>query len=227
MDVEITKELVEKIDKILSFGLSCGLGIPIPGEMCVEAAICYSLGLNHGDDPKCVNKFLRAIKIDLNDAIWSSKEARAKGLRNLAILQLGTKENFDEKLFLEKLAMFTCTDFLPYFLSNENYEWFTDGWKDALTNSKSFETAIDTARVVANNAGVCSCVDAFHTAADAADAAYYATSLHCAYEVASSNLAYSVARAATRVSDDLYLNYFAKGMENILIEMNVPAKDFI
>lgn len=40
----INKELVEKIHKILDYGLHRGVGKPEPGEMCVEAAICYALG---------------------------------------------------------------------------------------------------------------------------------------------------------------------------------------
>jgi len=207
MNIEITKELVAKIDETLSHGLSHGLGNPIPGQMCVEAAICYSLGLDHSDDPKCVDSAIRALKIRLNDSSWSSDFARSKGMRNLAILQLGTVDNFDRKEFVEKLAMFTCTDFLPYFLSKQNYVWFTPELKNDLVGAKTLSNA-----------------------KNAASAASYAASAEVAAEAAAyaANVAANVANAAANAANaDLYLNYFAKGVEKILINMNVPAKDFI
>ena len=80
--MEITQELVTKIHTLLDAGLVQGLGEPQPGKMCVEAAIAYSLGLNHGDDPGCVLEPLRRLKIRLNDSIhWTSNKARAEGLR--------------------------------------------------------------------------------------------------------------------------------------------------
>jgi hypothetical protein len=47
--------------------------------MCVEAAVCYALGLPHSDNPPCVGYAVRQYKIRLNDSNWSSNEARAKG----------------------------------------------------------------------------------------------------------------------------------------------------
>src|SRR6516164_1788792 len=41
---------VTKFDRILSAGLSSGLG-ERGGQVCIEAAICQTLGLPHGDDP--------------------------------------------------------------------------------------------------------------------------------------------------------------------------------
>jgi hypothetical protein len=44
---------IEKFDGILARGLSHGLGTR--GEsVCIEAAICETLGVEHGDDPGCV-----------------------------------------------------------------------------------------------------------------------------------------------------------------------------
>ena len=41
---------VRMFDDILAKGLSLGLGVR--GEqVCIEAAICQTLGLKHGDDP--------------------------------------------------------------------------------------------------------------------------------------------------------------------------------
>lgn len=38
MTPEIAKKLLETVDA----GLISGVGNPIPGEMCVEAAVCYA-----------------------------------------------------------------------------------------------------------------------------------------------------------------------------------------
>ena len=80
----ITRDIAAKVLHIVDQGLSKGLGEQAPGQMCVEAAVCYALGLPHGDDPGCVSPALRRLKIGLNDANWSSPQARAKGLRRLA-----------------------------------------------------------------------------------------------------------------------------------------------
>jgi len=83
------KKFVPKFDEILSRGLSHGLG-KRDGMMCIEAAVCAALDLPHGDDPQCVAAAVRSFKIALNDSNWSSPEARAKGMRNLGIAQVGS-----------------------------------------------------------------------------------------------------------------------------------------
>jgi hypothetical protein len=87
-----------KIIELLSFGLIKGKGIPEPGKMCVEAAVCYAMGMPHGDQPKCVGSAVRAFKIALNDCEWPSNKARATGMRQLAIAQLGS-DNLDQMAF--------------------------------------------------------------------------------------------------------------------------------
>src|SRR5574343_868290 len=81
---EITQEIAAKVLRVVDAGLSHGVGEPIPGQMCVEAAVCYALGLPHGDNPQCVSNLLRSLKIRLNDTSWASNAERAKGLRRLA-----------------------------------------------------------------------------------------------------------------------------------------------
>src|SRR3990167_3433678 len=103
-EIEITKAVARKVLSVVDKGLSKGLGNPKPGEMCVEAAVCYALGLPRGDDPSCVAPALRAVKIRLNDSNWSSKQARAKGLRRLAVAQLGSASHLDEKEFRRRIV---------------------------------------------------------------------------------------------------------------------------
>ena len=75
LDININENVVRKLLTVVDKGLSKGVGKPIPGQMCVEAAVCYALGLPHGDDPQCVANSLRQLKITLNDSYWSSNKA--------------------------------------------------------------------------------------------------------------------------------------------------------
>lgn len=111
--IEINRNLAEKVLKVVDQGLCCGLGIPEPGKLCVEAAVCYAMGLPHSDEPTCVSPALRRLKIALNDKSWSSNAARAKGLRRLAITQLGSAGALDEKEFLRRVAIMTVSKVVP------------------------------------------------------------------------------------------------------------------
>lgn len=89
---------------LIDKGLSSGLGEPKPGEMCIEAVVCHAMGLPHGDNPPCVAPMLRSLKIRLNDAKWSSKVARSRGMRRLGLVQLGSKDHLDEGEFRKRLV---------------------------------------------------------------------------------------------------------------------------
>jgi len=119
--MKITKATARRVLEVVDAGLVKGLGRPIPGYMCVEAAVCYAMGLPHSDEPACVSPALRSLKIRLNDANWSSNEARAAGMRKLAILQLGTSENFDEKEFARRVVLFTCNVIVADLF--DTFEW--------------------------------------------------------------------------------------------------------
>lgn len=114
MNPKITKEVVDKINRLLDKGLTCGLGIPKPGKMCVEAAICYAFGEPHDDRPRCVAGFVSRIKITLNDLPeWGNKKNRAEGLRRAAIAQLGSKGVVDEKVLSHYLFFGAIQKVLP------------------------------------------------------------------------------------------------------------------
>ena len=108
-----TRETAEKIVELLTYGLVSGMGSPEPGKMCVEAMVCYAMGLPHGDRPACVAPALRRLKIALNDKAWSSPEARAKGLRRLAVAQLGSAGALDERAFAKRVAEMTIRRAVP------------------------------------------------------------------------------------------------------------------
>ncbi len=102
--VIINRELARKVLKVVDKGLTEGEGEPIPGQMCVEAAVNFAMGLPHGDEPPCVGVNVRAFKIELNDkSQWGSDKDRAKGLREVAIAQLGSN-TINQKLFSKELS---------------------------------------------------------------------------------------------------------------------------
>lgn len=112
------KAFVPKFDKILERGLCKGQGTR--KQMCVEAAVCVALDLPFGDEPSCVTKEIRNIKIAINDLNWSSSTARAKGLRNLGIAQVGSKGVVDGKEFKTKLKEKIVKVLIPSLLRENN-----------------------------------------------------------------------------------------------------------
>jgi len=110
--MNITRDIAIKVRNTVDIGLVSGLGKQVPGEMCVEAAVCYALGLPHGDDPGCVAPALRNLKIRLNDSRWSSNKARANGLRRLAVIQLGSV-GLDEQEFVRRVVEYTIRTTIP------------------------------------------------------------------------------------------------------------------
>lgn len=117
---KLNPTIVLKLLNVIDQGLIAGLGKAIPGKMCVEAAVCYALGLKHGDDPKCVGSAVRSFKIELNDANWASTASRAAGMRKLAVAQLGS-DQINQEEFSAKLAFKTITRLLPVLLRLPNF----------------------------------------------------------------------------------------------------------
>jgi hypothetical protein len=148
MKVEINQELVDKIDDILKHGLRKGKGNPIPGQLCVEAAICLALGEPHSDEPSCVGEKVREPKIALNDCDWSSNEARAIGMRDIAIAQLGS-DTLNQDEFERKLVENQNKILLPY-LVNKHLEKITDekevkqilDWAEEFGYTKEFRSKL-------------------------------------------------------------------------------------
>lgn len=79
------------------------MGKPIPGQMCIEAAVCFAYGLPHSDNPPCVGYAVRSMKISLNDSKWSSNTARTAGMRALSVAQLGS-DAIDQVAFMKLVA---------------------------------------------------------------------------------------------------------------------------
>lgn len=111
--MELTKQHAVKVLAVVDAGLVIGLGTPVLGNMCVEAAVCFALGLPYGDHPACVGAAVCKFKISLNDACWSSNTVRTKGLRKLAIAQLGS-DTIDQNKFSQILIKLTIQRLLPF-----------------------------------------------------------------------------------------------------------------
>src|SRR3989442_1060627 len=109
----ITRETAQKVRDLVDVGLVSGLGNQKPGEMCIEATVCFVLGLPHGDDPGCVAQSLRWLEIRLNESAWSSMQARGQGLRRLAVAQLGSAGVLDDKEFAWRVVEMTTRKAVP------------------------------------------------------------------------------------------------------------------
>ena len=235
---KITKRIARKVLETVDAGLVSGLGSPEPGKMCVEAAVCYALGLPHGDNPTCVSPALRALKIALNDAAWSSDKARTKGMRKLALLQLGSAGFLDDVDFSRRVAEMTIKKILPP-LFNDLAKLIPSHAPELLAAGKRCKAegteaaayaAAEAAAYAANAANAAyaaaraaaNAANAANAAANAANAANAArAAANAAY--AAANAAYAAANAAAYAASDKILRLFAKEVEKILIAMKVPG----
>jgi hypothetical protein len=212
---EITTAIVTKLLEIVDAGLVNGVGNPIPGQMCVEAAVCFALGLPHGDDPKCVEPTLRSLKIRLNDSRWSSDQARAKGLRRLAVVQLGSKGHLDAKEFVTRCAVLATKTCVPA----------------ALRAAASIHKSPDHVKALRDAANRCEIEGSRQSALDAreiAKAARDAASADAyAYAYADAAAAYAYAAYAYGGGGDKSLADFAEGVVQILIAMDVPGAQWL
>jgi hypothetical protein len=197
---------VEKYDSIIEKGLCKGLGSRNDNDtMCIEAAICYALDLPHSDDPKCVADAVRRYKIALNDKNWSSKTARAKGLRDLGIAQLGSKGVVNDAEFITLLAEKHIKVLIPklfreIFPLNQSCLDAADrceveGSKDAVANAAAAANAANAAYAAyaANYANYAA--NAANYAANAANYANYAAGKNDEYLILSASLCLEVLRA--------------------------------
>jgi hypothetical protein len=200
MKNEITLDQARKVLEVVDVGLCGGIGNPVPGKMCVEAAVCFALGQPHGDEPECVNAAVRQFKIRLNDSKWSSNQARAQGMRRLAIGQLGTNDpSFDEAKFIEVLVEQTIRKIVPHAL-RVAAKTAKDERKASLEEA-ALRCERDGDRAAAWNARRAAYADTTTVAAYAASAS---ASAYAAYAAA-----YAAAWADAAAHDDIALNMSA------------------
>jgi hypothetical protein len=237
---EINIDVARKVLKVVDAGLVKGVGVAKPGKMCVEAAVCYALGLPHGDDPECVSRAVRSLKINLNDKNWSSNQARAKGLRRLAIAQLGSRGAINDLEFAKGVADIAIRKCVPAALRSA-----ASIKKNATHKAKLIEVAakcerdgaVFEAKDAANAANAANAAAYAAYAADAANAAYAADAANAAYAANAANAAAYAADAANaayaadaanaayakKTARDTSLAAFAEDAVQLLIRMNAPG----
>jgi hypothetical protein len=209
--IVMTREIAQKVRDVVDAGLVSGVGKPIPGQMCVEAAVCYALGLEHGDDPGCVAQPLRRLKIRLNDAAWSSDTARAAGLRRLAIAQLGSAGVLDERAFVRRVVDMTIRRAVPI------------GLRAAAQVNPTFAERLEAAAVRCEQDGSREACD--HARREARAYAYDAA---YAADAAADAAAYAAAAdAADARTRDCVLAAYAEWVVEILIDMKAPGCEWL
>lgn len=204
---EITEALARKVLETVNAGLVNGLGKPVPGQMCVEAAVCYAMGLPHSDKPSCVGSAVRAFKIRLNDARWSSNQARTDGMRKLAIAQLGS-EAIDRRAFSKIISEQCIRQIVPIAL------------RAAAKLNPKFADELESAAVRCEIEGTREASRAAHNVAAAA-AAHAAA--HAAADAAAYAAAAAYADAAAAAARDHVLNKVAAIGLQALIDLGSPG----
>jgi len=236
--MEITETICSKVLSVVDAGLCSGVGKPIPGEMCVEAAVTYALGEPFSDEPSCVSPVLRSFKISLNDKSWTSNAARAAGMRRLAIAQLGTKNTLNEKLFVEKLVQLTISTVLvkalraAASLSSEPHKTALLEAAGLCEKNPTEESArkADAAASAANAAASAANAAAYAASAATytANAAAYAASAATYAATAAAYAATAAAYAVRSTTDfDKFMSDFSEDVVQILIEMETPGSRFL
>ena len=213
--MEITKEIAIKVRDTVDAGLVRGKGIPIPGSMCVEAAVCFAMGLPHSDEPP-VSPAIRALKIRLNDSDWSSDSARAKGMRRLALVQLGSAGAVDDNDFARRIAEMTIRKIVPIALRAAA----------VLHPAAEHKTALEVSAKLCELEGAGSAGSAAWSAAESAESAWSAArSAGSAGSAAESawSAAESAGSAAESAAVDTVLSGFAESVVQVLIEMKAPG----
>jgi hypothetical protein len=217
----ITEEIARKVLTIVDAGLTKGRGLPVPGEMCVEAAVCLALGLPHSDDPPCVSRSLRTLKIRLNDASWSSPQLRAQGLRRLALIQLGSRGIIDERAFVEKLGDLVIKKYVPLALRAAA----------SVLNDPAHKVALIAAASKCELEGTRESVLQAYTATASAGAGVYAeAALYAVYAAraaftARAEAVYALAAAGVYAEAALYAVYAARAGDAAYFDGGVAACD--
>jgi len=240
---EITREIAIKVRDTVDAGLVKGKGVQIPGQMCVEAAVCYAMGLPHSDEPPCVSAAVRSLKIGLNDSAWSSDEIRGRGMRRLALAQLGSAGTVDDAEFNRRVIEVIIRRFVPIALraaaSVHHKKIHKNALEAAAVNCEKAETS-EAARAARAASGAASeaARAASGAASEAASAASWAASgaasaaswaasgaARAASGAASaaSWAASGAARAASWAASDKILAEFAECVVLVLIEMKAPG----
>ncbi|MCC7531170.1 MAG: hypothetical protein IT342_21870 [Candidatus Melainabacteria bacterium] len=244
--MKITEQIALQVLAVVDQGLYAGPGHELPGQMGLEAAICFALGERKSDQPSCVTPALSRFCLDFSRGHWSSSAARAQGLRRLAIAQLGTANSLDEVLFEQHLTAATVRRLLPKAV---RYLAYT-------CQEPHRANLLETARQCECEATKYASLKAFNAAADARAASFNRKPATCVVSAASTahfletplnslNEAFARYEGSRRAAEtarwaalgahsvcsapatDTLLHWFAEKVVRILIEMKTPGSKFL
>lgn len=251
MTIEITRDVAQRVLDTIDAGLVSGVGKPVPGQMCVEAAVCYAMGLPHGDEPDCVSPALRALKIGLNDSGWSTDKARARGLRRLGLIQLGSKNALNDTQFSRSLSRLVIGVIVPRALRSAARLFSGEAGSSLeaaavrcarTPTKKSAADAAYAANAAAYAANAANAAEAATYAASASEAAASAAEAAAEAEAAASgqtDAAYAAAASAAsaaeaawianaaRAAYDAELGFFAEEVVKLLVNLGVPGAQWL
>lgn len=210
---DVSEEIARKVLTTVDAGLVSGIGVAKPGQMCVEAAVCYAYGLPHSDQPPCVGSAVRLFKIRLNDSCWPTDADRTAGMRKLAIAQLGSN-TIDQDVFADIVARETIKRILPLTM------------RLAAAKNPKFAEEIEAAAKLCQKDGS---RDSARQARDLMRKVRAATAIAIAAAAAAATAAYAAAYAATAAyaARLQVLNLCAKIGLDALIELKSPGCDFL
>ena len=234
---EITEEIAIRLRDLIDLGLPIGMGKPVPGEMCIEACVCFALGLPHSDKPlDCVAGVLNSLKISLNDKEgWGTPQNRAKGLRRLGLAQLGSAGILNELEFAKRIAEMTIRKVVPIALrtivnqtpairaaiSVCETEGTMAGALQARDAAYAYVLSANVADVAIHASNASNVAIHASNVADVADVAIYAAADAAAiYAVRAANAAADTVDASTPYTT---LSWFAEECVQILIDMKAPG----
>jgi len=110
--MKLTAECMRAVVNTIDGALIAGIGQPAIQQTCVMGAIALALGLPHSDNLECEGVAVRAVAINLNDAVWSTNEARAAGMMRLGVASVGSN-TIDQSEFAKRLAELTIRRIVP------------------------------------------------------------------------------------------------------------------
>jgi hypothetical protein len=243
-EVAINRELAIRVLSVVDKGLCQGLGKPVEGQMCIEAAVNYAMGLPHGDNPSCVSPAVRALKIRLNDKNWSSNKTRAKGMRRLAIAQLGTAGHINDVEFVKAVAQMTIQKIVPRAfrsaarIAGKVMKALLEEWALNIEKEPTQEICRKAVIIIRKENANAAYVDAAaYAAAAAATAADAAATAATAAATAADDAAYAAAAtaaaadaaayAAAAAARDKELSFFAEEVVQILVVMKAQGTEWL
>jgi hypothetical protein len=183
-----TPEQLAQLKTLFDRGLTRGVGDK-QGQTCIEGAISLVFDGTLGDTPTCVHEVDRQWAIEINDAIWSSPQARAEALFPIALAQIGTADK-DRSKWAERVVLGTIQRVLPIALEVSGLESEAKACREA-TDLKSARVAATAATAAATAACAAHCA----AACAAARAACFGATYNSAH-----NAAHFAACAAARAA---------------------------